>query len=383
LLPVGGPAGNGKDASPVVADDGETAPVSVPAGAAGLATTAAGSDPAPLQADVPALAGGEGNGHAFPAKQGAVREVRPDTRPIVRAVAADSMTLAEAAPVSRSSAVAGALRGTEGAGPGGPVSVQILAELGRLLAQDRASDQSPAAGADAPTVDDSGGDQRTADSARPAVAWQALASRRLAAHLFRSSEEPPLTRSWQVAASPPPTGDHSGRQPEAASAASTGLNNGQSPLTTAGLAMPGTAVVAEGGPTGTAPTVTPAAGPADEHAVAQQIVKAIRMQWKQGLGEARIRIEPEHLGEVHISLRVQAGAVTAVVRAENPTVQGWIETRQQELRGALDQQGLRLQRFEVVVDPEGRRQPRETPQDSPTRRNRRGSATETEFEVEV
>jgi len=52
-----------------------------------------------------------------------------------------------------------------------------------------------------------------------------------------------------------------------------------------------------------------------------QVVKAIRLQWKQGLGEARIRLEPEHLGEVRVSLRVQAGAVTAVVTAENPTVQ--------------------------------------------------------------
>jgi flagellar hook-length control protein FliK len=121
----------------------------------------------------------------------------------------------------------------------------------------------------------------------------------------------------------------------------------------------------------------------DDHAVVPQIVKAIRLQWRQGLGEAKIRLEPEHLGEVQVSLRVQAGVVTAVVKAENPTVQGWIENRQQELRNALDEQGLRLQRFEVVVDPESRRQPRETPEGNPLRRLRRSDVTEPEFEIEI
>ena len=96
-------------------------------------------------------------------------------------------------------------------------------------------------------------------------------------------------------------------------------------------------------------------GLADEHGIVPQVVKAIHLQWRQGLGEARLRLDPAHLGEVQVTLRVQDGAVSALLRAETPAAQAWIDARQQELRSALEHQGLRLEHFEVIVDPDGRR----------------------------
>ena len=400
--PAPGTAAGWNDALPDPVDHTEARRATTPASASGLPATGAGIDqvalqPGAVEADATTLlfqasvlasaelasAEDEGGESASPVNDGSTRGVRPETRTNVRALAADTATLVEAAAAPRSVDVAEGARAAEGTWRSGPVAAQLVEELSRLLAKDPTSDEGLSARASTPAVEAVESDDVAAPSTRPAVERRAMASRGLAAYLLRSPGESPQTRTWRVAAAAVSASEESARQTNPASAAPTRPADGQAELTTAGLAMPGTSVSVDRGPAGTAPTVAPAAGPADEHAVVQQIVKAIRMQWKQGLGEARIRIEPEHLGTVHISLRVQAGAVTAVVKAENPTVQAWIETRQQELRSALDEQGLRLQRFEVLVDPEGRRQSRETPQESPIRRAKRGSATETAFEIEI
>jgi len=112
-------------------------------------------------------------------------------------------------------------------------------------------------------------------------------------------------------------------------------------------------------------------------AVVDQIVKSLRMQWKQGLGEARIQLRPEHLGPVDISLKVEAGAVTAVVRAESAQVQEWILGNQQSLRQQLEAAGLRLDDLVVSPDAERRRdRDQETPADrrAAPRRRREGEA---------
>jgi flagellar hook-length control protein FliK len=139
------------------------------------------------------------------------------------------------------------------------------------------------------------------------------------------------------------------------------------------------------------PFLTPAADrgradgtPAPQHDVPQQIVKAVRMQWRDGTGEARLRLQPEHLGEVVISLKVEGSAVTASLRAESAAAQAAIEANLAELRSALDEQGLRLARLAVDVDPEARRQAprRESPPRRPLRQQRPDGATP-QFEILV
>ena len=73
--------------------------------------------------------------------------------------------------------------------------------------------------------------------------------------------------------------------------------------------------------------------PADAPDVPTQIVRAAHLQWRDGVGEARLRLNPEHLGEVTISLRVEQGAVFATIRAESPAALHSIQARQQELAG--------------------------------------------------
>jgi flagellar hook-length control protein FliK len=89
--------------------------------------------------------------------------------------------------------------------------------------------------------------------------------------------------------------------------------------------------------------------------VPTQLVRSAVLQWRDGVGEARLLLNPEHLGEVTISLRVEQGGVFASIRAESPAALQVIQARQQELQAALEAQGLHLDHFLASADPDGRR----------------------------
>lgn len=93
------------------------------------------------------------------------------------------------------------------------------------------------------------------------------------------------------------------------------------------------------------------AAPEDQ---AAQIVRSMRLQWRGGTGEATLRLQPDHLGPVFVSVRVEQGVVSAMVRAETPAAQQWIQQHQQQLRDALDAQGLRVAQFHVTSNPDDR-----------------------------
>jgi hypothetical protein len=52
----------------------------------------------------------------------------------------------------------------------------------------------------------------------------------------------------------------------------------------------------------------------------------MRVKMKHGIQEASVWLYPDLLGEVTISVRVERGAVSAVVHAEAPGVQQWLES---------------------------------------------------------
>jgi len=119
--------------------------------------------------------------------------------------------------------------------------------------------------------------------------------------------------------------------------------------------------------------------------VGQQILQGLRVQWRTGAGEARIHLQPDHLGAVDVALRVSDGEVRAVVRAESPAVQEWIARHRDDLKAALDAQGLTLEELDVVVDPDDRRRraPGEAEPRRVVRRNTGAAAEERLFEVRV
>src|SRR6185436_8443619 len=90
-----------------------------------------------------------------------------------------------------------------------------------------------------------------------------------------------------------------------------------------------------------------------------RLIESMRVQMRDGVQEATVRLKPEHMGEVTISIRVERGAVSAVVHAETPAVQHWLEAQEEKLRHGLSEQGLHLERFYVHRD--GSQQQREQP----------------------
>lgn len=91
-----------------------------------------------------------------------------------------------------------------------------------------------------------------------------------------------------------------------------------------------------------------------EHDVTLQLVQSLRMQFRDGIGEAVLKLKPEHLGSVSITLKVENGGLKANVQADMPAVRQWLESQQDTLRSALADHGLRLDQFDV--EPDGQRQ---------------------------
>lgn len=121
--------------------------------------------------------------------------------------------------------------------------------------------------------------------------------------------------------------------------------------------------------TATAQADAPAGRQAEVPDLTPQFVRSLRMQWQGGLGEAKFLLNPEHLGEVSVQLRVGPDGVTAGIQSASPLVRGWIATHADELREALAAHGLDLRALVVDEPPDerrqhGQRQPRDEDRDA-------------------
>lgn len=98
----------------------------------------------------------------------------------------------------------------------------------------------------------------------------------------------------------------------------------------------------------TAPFQVSGAGADD---VATHIVQTIQLQAIQGGGEAIIRLEPSHFGELSVAVRVEGGEVVARLEAAQPAVREWLQANQMSLRQGLADHSLTLSRLEVAAPP--------------------------------
>ena len=120
----------------------------------------------------------------------------------------------------------------------------------------------------------------------------------------------------------------------------------------------------------------------NEQAVMSSIVQSMRMQYRDGVGTATLRLDPEFLGGVAISLQVTHGSVTATVRADSPEVRAWLEANEPALRQGLAEQGLSLDRLVVTDDePAEDRQPPDERRRSPQQGQKNGKSRERRSET--
>jgi len=117
--------------------------------------------------------------------------------------------------------------------------------------------------------------------------------------------------------------------------------------------------------------VQPAAAPKAEHAagpvartpvihvrqfaqeMADLAVKRFAVVKSGTLSEARIRLIPEHLGELDVKISVQNGTVTALFTAETAAAREMLEMQLPMLRTALQQQGFQVDRLVVTQQQTG------------------------------
>ena len=89
----------------------------------------------------------------------------------------------------------------------------------------------------------------------------------------------------------------------------------------------------------------------DDGSLNRQIVQAIQLQSHNGVGDARLTLQPEYLGEVTIALRVEDGGVIAHVSAAAADVREWLGANEAMLRQGLMEHGLKLDRLIVSEEP--------------------------------
>jgi flagellar hook-length control protein FliK len=128
-----------------------------------------------------------------------------------------------------------------------------------------------------------------------------------------------------------------------------------------------------------ASVVSPEEGAANVHAM----VRAMRMQVTNGGGEARLQLNPEHLGQVTLTVKVEQGRVAAHIQAETADASRWIETHQSNLRSALEEQGLEVKELLVSTDPDGRREREQSQPQQKARTARRPDGEAPKFEILV
>ena len=84
-----------------------------------------------------------------------------------------------------------------------------------------------------------------------------------------------------------------------------------------------------------------------------RLVRSIRLQGGPQVSSARIELEPPELGRMRIDVRVAGEEIRIGVRTESNEARDLLNERLASLRSALEQHGLRVERVEVLTDPEG------------------------------
>lgn len=122
------------------------------------------------------------------------------------------------------------------------------------------------------------------------------------------------------------------------------------------------------------------------------VMKQFDVTTVNGISEARISLFPEHLGQVDVKITIVGGQLTAMFTAENGMARELLENSMHQLRGALQQQGLQVERLQVTQSDQPQqqtfqeqRQPGSGQQHASSEQHKspRASAAEDSFEEEL
>jgi flagellar hook-length control protein FliK len=90
--------------------------------------------------------------------------------------------------------------------------------------------------------------------------------------------------------------------------------------------------------------------------VVVKMADELRLHVAGGTSEVRVRLKPEHLGELSLKITMQEGELTARMDVSVPAVKAALDAQLPQLREALASQGIEIRRFDVVADGQGNAQ---------------------------
>lgn len=83
--------------------------------------------------------------------------------------------------------------------------------------------------------------------------------------------------------------------------------------------------------------------------ITRQIIEEIKVVIKPETTSMELNLNPDHLGKVRLNIESQAGGLTAKFTAENEMARQAIESSIQTLRETLENQGIKVDKIEVLV----------------------------------
>ncbi len=117
--------------------------------------------------------------------------------------------------------------------------------------------------------------------------------------------------------------------------------------------------------------------------VVRQVSDQIAQMARNNQTQLRLALKPPELGELTIKLSLREGVLKATLVADSASAKQTLEAGLNELKQQLAQQGLKLERMEVVVSPDAeRREARGGEQDSSGKRNKGSAGGSNEIEMD-
>lgn len=131
--------------------------------------------------------------------------------------------------------------------------------------------------------------------------------------------------------------------------------------------QPGTGVQSSSTRAAQAPPVPPqtstAAAPTPREVVTPQVVRGLALALQQGGGRVTLRLNPEHLGQVVVHVKVDNGTVNAGIETTDKAAHRLLQDSTESLRAALEARGLSVERIDVYPPPDGQESPGAPAQD--------------------
>jgi len=91
----------------------------------------------------------------------------------------------------------------------------------------------------------------------------------------------------------------------------------------------------------------------DNHRVADQVIRSARFISRDGINRVTVALDPPELGEVTIRLESKGNIISGEITVESRQVHEIVHNRLADLRLALTEQGIQVERLDVSVDQRG------------------------------